>query len=100
MTPIPRSARPVVWFIRWWVKKPRTLPTPMLGWPTRPGFRWKCGYCPIGLLPMAESPAPGGARGAGLDTDDSKLTNAVCAFWNWWDSQTDARAAVDAVWPE
>lgn len=94
MTPIPRAAAPVVWFIRWWVPKPKVLPEPV-----RPGnaLGWPNGVCrcPLGLLPGAIVAAPMNAEAAGIDSEHH---DAVREFWGWWDSQTDARAAVDAVW--
>lgn len=104
-TPIPRSARPVVWFIRWWVKKPRTLPRPdstdlkELRW-RKVKLSQRC--CPLGLCPAAIVGNPAFPYSAGLTEseleDYAEVLTAFESFISWWDSQTDARAAVDAVW--
>ena len=52
--------------------------------------------CPMGFLPGAMTPTP-------IDQDGLKAdlsAEAMETFAFWWDEQTDAQAAVDAVWGE
>jgi hypothetical protein len=96
---IPSAARPVVEIIRREVRRPRRLPKPFAG---KGCLRWwPGGFCPLGMIPRAINPTPVGAWGF----KDPVLgvpvlgDEAIGAFWMWWDAQTDARAAVEAVWP-
>lgn len=97
--PIPRAAMPVVYELRREVKRPKAMPKP---WKERfedddeLTLRWKrkkgqC--CPMGLHPDAKS-----ATLLGAFTFPFASHRAVAAFGAWWDDQTFAKAAVDAVW--
>lgn len=103
MTPIPRAAMAVVRVLRRDVKRPKRLPkdatwTGKLRWR---GWRGcpKAVCCPMGLHSQSRCEAPmWGVSFAAGKCDD----NAVYLFAMWWDSipASDARAAVDAVWPK
>lgn len=87
--PIPPEAMPVVEEIRSGV--------PRAGMPNFGGFAFRFGKskaCPMGLHPEAKSICPVDYREFGCLCS----TEAVIAFGDWWDEQTDAKAAVDAVW--
>ena len=107
-TPVPDTAMPVVEALRRDVPKPEALPEPIkvatddalrgdivLRFPARRGGRYGC--CPMGLHPQATTDVPGNERTfcvPGITMD------AVLDFGQWWDKQTDAKAAVTAVWGE
>lgn len=69
--------------------------------------------CPMGLFFEAGSDCPTSLHDTklhcaiekeiGVDYEDESWAGAadeaVAAFGDWWDSLTDAQAAVDAVWP-
>ena len=95
MTPIPKAALPVVRVLRRDVKRPGRLPR--IG--QYDGLRWRGRYCPMGLHKDSDSVVPERAEAfAGGSCED----DAVEEFYLWWDSlpASDARAAVDAVWPK
>lgn len=50
-------------------------------------------FCPLGLYTKAESPCPKPGDVPGV------LADVAESFMLWWDEQTDAVAAVEAVWP-
>ncbi len=50
-------------------------------------------FCPLGLYTEAKSACPKPADVPGVPAE------AAEAFMRWWDEQTDARAAVEEVWP-
>ena len=97
---IPEVAMSVVEEIRRNVKKPQTLP---LSLDQRDGssLRWGRGkgmfFCPMGLHPKSDHniPMASGDFAGGVCSDE-----AVKAFFMFWDQQSDAQAAVDAVWGE
>lgn len=103
--PIPTHAKDIVEFIRWWVPKPKTPPRMvhrMAGLGARYlRFGIKC-KCPLGFSPLATEAAPGYPDACGLceypSNEWGKLVFKVSSFTNWWDEQTDAKAAVEAVW--
>jgi hypothetical protein len=80
---------PVVRVLRRDVKRPNKLP---IG----EAFHWFGYKCPMGLHPKSTYPAPLVSE---FFAGGECSTRAVVAFAGWWDSQTDAQAAVDAVWP-
>ena len=87
MTPIPQAAMPVVEEIRRLVPRPSGLPAPYGPYYWTGVLRFDKRYCPLGLMPDADSPAPCAEKGTPEE-----------AFIDWWYEQTDAQAAVDAVW--
>lgn len=95
--PIPDDAMPVVKILRRDVPKPTTLPTSM--WQgSIESLRWEEGTrqpsCPMGLHKDATRPCP-------ICSLDFPASNtAIRAFYRWFDSQTDAQATVDAIWPK
>ena len=96
---IPAAARPVVEIIRREVKRPSRPPSRVASWENENCFvlRWH-GGCPIGLHPDSFSEAPGTVLNAARVF--RKHEEAFHSFIKWWDAQTDARAAMDAVWPK
>ena len=104
---IPKGAMPVVEILR------RDVPRPMarVVEDIRGVPRFECGKCPMGLHPdaMVHTPAvpesfrPGSKLGflqhVPASSDDP---SPGYVFWTWWDglSLTDARAAVDLIWPQ
>lgn len=100
---IPVQALPVVRVLRRDVPRPKELPRLarcaaavatkrryiLRFWP--PKNHLLC--CPMGLHPATPHAEP--TPGDGFPASDE----AVEAFAYWWDTQTDAQAAVDAVWP-
>lgn len=89
---VPKAALPVARCIRKIVKRPRTLPSSSpFGW-----LRWPGHQCPMGLIPGVKCPAPDNRYDFPKHIRLSEL--AIMEFAVWWDRQTDARAAVDAVW--
>ena len=89
--PIPATAMPVVNLIRKDVPRPDELPKFMgysfLHWPGR--------KCLLGLHPESIIGEPeNSSQFAGGKCSDEQVE----ASWKWWDDQTDAQAAVDAVW--
>jgi hypothetical protein len=123
--PIPLSAMPIVAVLRRDVRRPsaRTLrPVNVTGdVPAEPCLRWvdpeKGTICPLGRHPKATKPDPDsspdeapwlttaiyGSSVRLLSVSDSGLeddvADACLDFMEWWDAQTDAKAAVEAVWP-
>ena len=97
--PIPNAAMPVAEVLRRDVKRPAELPmvspSKTLRWPTGNNL-WSC-CCPMGLHPQATTLNP--TMYACLPVEGLKYGN-IQAFGIWWDWQTDAAAAVEAVWPE
>ena len=87
---IPPECMPVVLVLRRDVPRPKDLPVFSYG---RFRFRYSC---PMGLHKDSTKPCPGWSEqfANGECTHDEVVT-----FGKWWDSQTDAAAAVDAVWP-
>ncbi len=104
MSKIPQEAMPVVEIIRKQVPKPEELPLLHNRGDIRRRrvLRWKESigdhimlYSPLGLLPTTIYAAPSNAYESGLPEE---MCDAVQEFIEWWDEQTDAQAAVDAVW--
>ena len=105
MTPIPSAALPVVRVLRRDVKRPKRLPTLDVirglhcNWSRLRFSKRKDGRrcCPIGLHAAATAAAPSSV----LEFPVVRYF-AIRDFTNWWDSlpASDARAAVDAVWPK
>lgn len=101
MDAIPLQALPVARTIRELVPRPVILPklSSVFGPHVRARvLRWgeRDSKCPMGLLPHALF---------GVPTECSHFTQPapfteeqVHAFADWWDDQTDAAAAVEAVW--
>jgi len=102
--PIPGEAMSVVEILRRDVPRPKELPMPMViaacyeGVLPRP-LRWRgkgdrLSCYAIGLHPKSTEQA--------YSKEDFPLASdeEIQAFVHWWDEQTDAHAAVDAVWPE
>ena len=93
-SPIPKAARPVVKIIRQDVPRPKTLPVPMFpGRRDYQSLRWANGKCPMGMHRLAKSNtplAPGSFPGCSEEE--------IFAFADWWDRQSSAEEAVDAVW--
>lgn len=93
---IPDDVMSVVKVIRREVPRPRSLPTPSRG--KRNELRWesrgvRC--CPMGLCTRARVGLPLRADTFGyLHVSNS----AVRQFGIWWDGQTNAQGAVDALW--
>lgn len=122
--PCPPEARPLVSFLRRGTKRPRGLPRSIQSPATRrwqpPNLlRWFRGVesvCPVGFHPLVtETRDPddpdkvyaflNAAFPARLDVDEglrepafTASCDAFFAFIGWWDAQTDAEAAVTAVW--
>ncbi len=106
---IPDAALPMVLAIRRLVPRRETLPVlhrmpnsgkSYLRW-ILPGWEGRrMQHCPMGFLPGAEVPSPSCfAHLAVRDESGVLLGNLeIHDFWVWWDTQTDAAAAVDAVW--
>jgi hypothetical protein len=82
--PIPKAAMPVVRILRRDVPRPKKI-----------AFRWSV-RCPLGLHPKAISLTP--VDRVGFPPCQSNW--AITAFYLWWDDQTDAKAAVNAMWPQ
>lgn len=105
----PEAAQPTASLIREKVRRPPVLPRLRTNWKSVPeanalelgkSLRWdkEVGYaccCPAGLLPGAVVGDPCAAKSAGLPDN---MQPAMTAFIDWWDSLTDPKAAVDAVW--
>lgn len=83
--PVPNVCRFIVDAIRRKVPRPHNSPN-FVKYSLRFGS-----YCPMGLLPGSPDVAP--IKGFGRFG-----TCSVEAFADWWDEQTDAKAATDAVW--
>ena len=96
MTKMPKAAQVIAKVIRAKVKKPKLLPNKW-GHPGSPMRfqRIKGRYCPMGLLPGAKSATPLLSESFNKPPGTQAQINA---FWRWWDSQTNPRQAVDAVW--
>lgn len=98
---VPTNAMPVVKVLRQDVPRPKGLP--MVFSPGRTLRWWRLGgiginqlatvCCPMGLHPKAEAGVP-------QCVSEFPLAEsfAIRAFYAWWDEQTDAQAAIDAVW--
>jgi len=96
MKPIPIEAMPVVEVLRRDVPRPKELPV-LIEIGTGKALRWGVCICPMGLHKKSSSYTPT----CPLDfTGDECLNEAICAFYEWWDSLTlaDAPAAMDAIW--
>ena len=94
--PIPKEAAEVVKIIRKDVKRPKELPKPTCsenGEDTH--LRFNRLVCPMGLHPNAITETPCTSDDFGCDC----ITAEVAEFGEWWDEQTNAKAAVEAVWP-
>lgn len=95
MTPMEPQAVAIARLLSERVKRPSMLP--VADWNGRLRFKDTednpC-YCPLGLLPTATCPAPATKLAAGLLWE----VESVRPFWNWWDQQTNAQEAVNAVW--
>ena len=94
-SPIPDAARPIVEAIRAGVDRPE--PSDFVPWSrVEDGTELRIGsVCPMGMLPSSMKDAPASR----YDFDKFPfLSVAVEAFFGWWDAQTDAEAAVQAVW--
>lgn len=90
--PIPKAAMPVVRVIRRDVPRPKKLPT-LFG--RSLALRFCRFHCPMGLHPKAKDRTPI------VRADFPPCSDmAIAAFYSWWDAQTDAKAATDAVWPK
>lgn len=104
MNPIPEAAIPMRDFIRKMVPKPEELPESKkteygvraLRWQSKRWYGLAC--CPMGLLSSAKNPSPAdNTQFTGIDED--WLTElCVIDFGHWWDSHTDPKEAVEAVW--
>ncbi len=92
--PIPKTAMPIVEVLRRDVPRPKELPK--CGDYVLHLLRWEKSYCPMGLHPRANSKAPYFNIN---DFPSYPKIRAIQRFANWWDDQTDPRAAMDAVWP-
>ena len=100
--PIPRAAIPVMRLIRSTVRKPQKLPV-LSGLEGEKSLRfffpWSNDeYCPMGLLPSAADGTPTEVLETWNGKHPPASRTAIKLFWRWWDSLTDARSAVDAVW--
>lgn len=95
--PIPKLAFPVVRAIRKDVPRPNMLPISVeYRRHERPRFlRWNFKCCPMGLHPLSTVGAP--IDPSGFPVKGCEMVH-ILQFVGWWDQQTDAQAAVDAVW--
>ena len=93
----PSECVEVIEYIRRHVAKPDSLPKS--SWLGSTNLRWPGGFgwCPMGLCRTTRF-AIVTAQMAAEDTGLSR--EAVYAFMDWWDCETDAAAAVEAVWGE
>lgn len=105
-TPFPEAARPMLELIRRHAPRPGTLPKPGRSNGRELSFPWpkyqnkdSC-CCPMGLLPAAKVPNPSGKASFEHGLVDAIPNRAITNFGAWWDAQTDAKAAMDFVWPE
>lgn len=98
----PSECVEVIDYIRLHVAKPDSLP----GFDTRQWnvmtLRWPVdgireGFCPVGLCPGNHSEAP---RAEDATESLGLPEHELAIFIDWWDRQTDAVAAVEAVWGE
>lgn len=91
--PIPEVAYPVLEILRAEVPRPGTLPIPK--GTSACYLRWNS-YCPMGLHLDSTWPTPASrvSFAGGKCSSD-----AIEAFADWFDGQTDPQAAVDAIWP-
>ena len=87
---IPAAAMPVVRILRRDVPRPKRLPTMRID----EVLRFKSHCCPMGLHPRATNEEPCFKNHFPCRSD-----HAIQEFGFWWDAQTDAKAATDAVWP-
>lgn len=96
-TPIPAAAYPVVEILRRDVPRPATLPRSFL--PNGTSLRWctesrlvgDC--CPMGMHPSAVVKIPCCAEEFPLCDE-----NAIEAYWEWFDNETDPQWVVDQTW--
>jgi hypothetical protein len=92
---IPKAAMPVVRILRRDVPRPKELPrTTAVVTVDSPMLRF-CDRCPMGMHPQARHSAPETTK----TFPPCKSNKEIEAFYIWWDAQTDAKAATDAVWP-
>lgn len=89
---IPKEAMPVVRVLRRDVPRPKKMPVGG-SWCKRDRF-----YCPMGLHPESDVPAPSDYVCFAGGCCSQK---AVDAFFMWWDGleNDEYAAAVDVVWP-
>jgi hypothetical protein len=95
---IPEAAMPVLEVLRNDVPRPKTLPSAKyesMRWTEDDRWGSACELCPMGMHPNAISPIPHNCS----DFPDA-TSEAIEAFYNWFDEQKDAQAAVDAIWPQ
>ena len=93
-SPIPKAARPVVKIIRRDVPRPKTLPVAM--YQARRDYqslRWANGKCPMGMHKLAKSKTP-----ITFGSFPKCSEKEIFEFAIWWDRQSSAQEAVDAVW--
>ena len=104
--PIPDDALEVVALLRRDV--PRPIELPVMQWAHMPLVnssqqvlrwsmwqnKWTC--CPMGMHPCAKSPVPCSVWSWPVCSSSM----AIQVFADWWDEQTDAEAAVQAIWPQ
>lgn len=88
------EALPVLWRIRRDVPRPGVLPKPCQLEFSNGTLRWN-NCCPMGLHPKSKQSCPTEGRSF---ADGSYPDIAVYKFATWWDSQTDPKEAVDAIW--
>ena len=92
-----KNCAAVIEVLRRGVPRPDTLPG-LFGTPPFKRLRWVRDekiFCPMGLHPLSTSTAPAQTEhfaGGEYRGDD------FGSFAYWWDCQTNAQAAVDAVW--
>lgn len=101
--PIPEEAMLVVELIRERIPRPKELPVPWCHDGNE--LRWKGGdmdgCCPMGMDPSTLDDAPTSQRHFIPDSPFYLLGNKPIEIYAyWWDTQTDAQAAVDATWGE
>mgnify|MGYP001567221722 CR=1 FL=1 len=101
MKAIPKKAQKTAEFVRWWSKKPSSLPR---AW--HDGYavlRWG-DYCPIGLAGKSVGLSAGiltGAPPPSVACREIGIPQGDAAhFVDWWDGllETDAKEAVEALW--
>jgi len=100
---IPKEAMKVVEIIRRESKKPEELPRMVLcGSSPHDSLRFDkdiSGFtypaCPMGLCNNSLNPIPSSRFSFGYEEASNQ---EVRSFWKWWDAQTNAQEAVDAVW--
>jgi len=98
MTPFPSYALPVLKIIRKEVHRPKEMPG-ILKIGSESYLRWLIDekyFCPMGLCPNATASAPADGHFFRYPVRD----HAISQFAHWFDSQTDARAVMDFIWPK